>query len=71
MHSPIISDKLLVMRDNMANPNRDQKEAVWNALQEMGPGCLADQFDSDEEARGAYKVLEWIDRWLTYDPAEI
>ena len=35
-------------------------ESLREAVSNMGPGCLFDDFESPEEVKGALKVLAWF-----------
>lgn len=57
-HSEDISDILLRI-----TPKLDAQK-LFDAFATMGPGCLFDDFENEEQVKGAKIVFEWVEAYL-------
>lgn len=64
MHSKVISDAILRISPKLVRS--DAGEKLIEGMQTMGPGCIFDDFSTEEEAQGGLKVLLWLEQHLDY-----
>jgi hypothetical protein len=68
VYSKELSDKILEI---MPKLNKEgSKERVLSALQCLGPSCFFQDCETEEEAKGAIRLLNWIEEHLDYEPTE-
>lgn len=62
IHSPEVSDAILklVKSCNAEHLVSAKPKALYEAVADMGPGCLFDDFANEEQVKGALIVFNWL-----------
>jgi len=59
MHSRELADKILEISEALSS-NRLKGDDLRVAILEMGPACVFDDMENEEQVKGAMKVLNWL-----------
>lgn len=59
MHSKEVADKITSLNDAMSKTS-GYGDRIVDAIESMGPGCLYDDPENEEQAKGMLIVLDWI-----------
>lgn len=56
-HSPALSAKIVELQRHLTIDNTD---VLMSSLRAMGPLCLFDDCENEEQAKGAILVIDWL-----------
>lgn len=63
-HSSELGAKILelgkLLNEKLADSPKATRAAIVQSLYDMGPACLFDDMENEDEAKGAMKALDWI-----------
>ena len=60
-HSPSLDVAIARVTAKLRTCNTSVTARVMESLHELGPNCFASCLDNEEQAKGAVRLLEWLE----------